>query len=171
MKKKFMYICLTTGLFSSGILVNNLNAGGYYPERVYHLFEIDCHEIATKACETENQINQFFNNVISPILMIKTDNGLVFDRLLNSTINQVPSGTLVSKIRESLNMNNSLKVIQDKSMGQTIEIDLVSMVIELTGYNTEKGEVKVSVSMHGDNPCFSRKVKRDGDVIFICSEY
>ena len=26
MKKKFMYICLTTGLFSSGILVNNLNA-------------------------------------------------------------------------------------------------------------------------------------------------
>ena len=26
MKKKFMYICLTTGLFSSGVLVNNLNA-------------------------------------------------------------------------------------------------------------------------------------------------
>ena len=33
MKKKFMYICLTTGLFSSGILVNNLNAGNYTAEQ------------------------------------------------------------------------------------------------------------------------------------------
>ena len=55
MKKKFMYICLMTGLFSSGIFVNNLNGS-----------DTNNTENTTQD-QTEDELSQELKNKFSPI--------------------------------------------------------------------------------------------------------